>query len=76
MTEGAAMGKTDKIKNTAQQATGKAKEWAGEVTDNENLEQAGRQEQARAKARKAGEDVKDAGKDVKDTMKDVKDTMK
>jgi len=62
------MSKADKIKDQAQQAAGKAKEWTGAKTGNEDLERAGRADQAKAKAKKAGEHVKDAAKDAKGTM--------
>jgi uncharacterized protein YjbJ (UPF0337 family) len=54
------MGLDDKIKNTAQDLTGKAKEAVGKVTDNEKLEAEGRADQAKASVKKAGENVKDA----------------
>ncbi|MBT2474477.1 CsbD family protein, partial [Microbacterium sp. ISL-103] len=51
------MGLDDKIKNTAQDLAGKAKEAAGKVTDNEKLEAEGRADQAKANVKKAGENV-------------------
>ncbi|SDL16300.1 CsbD-like [Cryobacterium psychrotolerans] len=54
------MGADDKIKNAAQDLAGKGKEAAGRVTDNERLEAEGNADQAEAKAKKVGEDVKDA----------------
>lgn len=54
------MGLDDKIKNTAQDLAGKAKEAVGKVTDNEKLEAEGRADQAKANVKKAGENVKDA----------------
>ncbi|WP_285363713.1 CsbD family protein [Microbacterium sp. LMC-P-041] len=54
------MGLDDKIKNTAQDVAGKAKEAVGKVTDNEKLEAEGRADQAKADVKKAGENVKDA----------------
>lgn len=56
------MSAADKIKNAAEDLTGKAKEAAGKVTDNERLETEGRSDQARADVKKAGENVKDAFK--------------
>jgi uncharacterized protein YjbJ (UPF0337 family) len=53
------MGVDDKIKNTAQDLTGKGKEAVGKVTGNERLEAEGDMDQAKAKAKKVGEDVKD-----------------
>lgn len=54
----------DKIKNTAQDLGGKAKEATGKVTGNEQLEADGRGDQAAASAKQAGEKVKDAAKDI------------
>lgn len=56
------MGLDDKIKNAAEDAKGKTKEAAGKATDNERLEAEGHMDQAKANAKKAGEDVKDAFK--------------
>jgi len=57
------MGLDDKIANAAEHAKGTAKEAAGKVTDNERLEAEGKLDQAKADAKKVGEDVKDAFKD-------------
>ncbi|NMM17628.1 MAG: CsbD family protein [Cellulomonas sp.] len=57
------MGLDDKIANAAEHAKGTAKEAAGKVTDNERLETEGQHDQAKADAKKIGEDVKDAFKD-------------
>ncbi len=57
------MGAEDKIKNTAQNLAGKAKEAAGKVTDNERLEAEGHKDQAAADIKQAGEKAKDAFKD-------------
>jgi uncharacterized protein YjbJ (UPF0337 family) len=54
------MGLDDKIKNTAQDLTGKGKEAVGKATDNEKLEAEGHKDQAEATIKKTGEDVKDA----------------
>ena len=54
------MGIDDKAKNTAQDLTGKAKEAAGKVTNNEELEAEGKGDQAAASLKQAGEKVKDA----------------
>jgi uncharacterized protein YjbJ (UPF0337 family) len=56
------MGLDDKIKNAAQDLTGKTKEGAGKATDNERLEAEGQADQTEANLRKAGENVKDAFK--------------
>jgi uncharacterized protein YjbJ (UPF0337 family) len=57
------MGLDDKIKNAAQDLTGKAKEAVGNLTDNERLVAEGKADQTKASVKKAGEDVKDAFKD-------------
>lgn len=56
------MGLDDKIKNAAEDVSGKAKEATGKATDNERLEAEGKGDQTRASLKKAGEDVKDAFK--------------
>lgn len=56
------MGIADKAKNAAQDLTGKAKEAIGDATNNERLEAEGRADQAEAKVKKTGENVKDTFK--------------
>ncbi|WP_159500567.1 CsbD family protein [Microbacterium sp. 18062] len=56
------MGLDDKIKNTAEDVSGKAKEATGKATGDERLEAEGKGEQTRASLKKAGENVKDAFK--------------
>lgn len=56
------MGFTDKAKNAAEDLAGKAKEAVGSVTGNEELEESGQRDQAKANLKSAGEDVKDAFK--------------
>ncbi|MCB8044219.1 MULTISPECIES: CsbD family protein [Microbacterium] len=53
------MGLDDKIKNTAQDLTGKAKEKIGNATDNDKLAAEGAVDQTEAKVKKTTEDVKD-----------------
>jgi uncharacterized protein YjbJ (UPF0337 family) len=53
------MGIGDKIQNTAEGVGGKAKEAAGNATDNDRLKAAGQKDQVVADAKKVGEDVKD-----------------
>ena len=60
------MGTGDKIKNSAEEAAGKAKEAVGDATDNQSLEAEGKGDQASARTKKVGEDVKDAWKDATD----------
>jgi uncharacterized protein YjbJ (UPF0337 family) len=57
------MGASDKLKNAKQDMTGKAKEAAGKVTDNERMMAEGQTDQDKAHLKKAGENVKDAFKD-------------
>ena len=56
------MSAADKIKNAAQDVTGEAKEAAGKVSDNEELQAQGKADQTKAEAKKAGENVKDVFK--------------
>ncbi|WP_066043743.1 CsbD family protein [Herbiconiux solani] len=56
------MSAADKIKNAAEELAGKAKEAVGNVTDNDKLVAEGKADQAKADAKKAGENVKDAFK--------------
>ena len=56
------MGLGDKISNAAEDAKGNIKEAAGKATNNEELEAEGKGDQAKANAKKAGENVKDVFK--------------
>ena len=56
------MGADDKADNTAQDLQGKAKEAAGKLSDNEQMEAEGKGDQASADIKQAGEKVKDAFK--------------
>ncbi|NJP31094.1 CsbD family protein [Micromonospora thermarum] len=56
------MGIEDKVNNTAENTAGKIKEGAGRATDNERLEAEGRNDQAGANLKQAGEKIKDAFK--------------
>ncbi|MGG5175194.1 CsbD family protein [Pseudarthrobacter sp. J1763] len=53
------MGIGDKIKNEAEHLAGKAKEAAGNVTNNDDLKAEGLKDQVAADAKKVGESVKD-----------------
>ncbi|MDE8586091.1 CsbD family protein [Arthrobacter sp. NQ4] len=53
------MGLGDKISNAAEDLGGKAKEAAGNATDNEHLKAEGQADQVKADAKKVGESVKD-----------------
>lgn len=50
----------DKIKNKAEELTGKAKEVIGDKTDNADLQAEGQADQSKGNLKNAGEDVKDA----------------
>jgi len=54
----------DKVRNQGQDLKGKAKESIGRATDDEELEAAGRADQASSSLKQAGEKVKDAIKDA------------
>jgi uncharacterized protein YjbJ (UPF0337 family) len=56
------MGADDKADNTAQDLQGKAKEAAGKLTDDEQMQAEGKGDQASADIKQAGEKVKDAFK--------------
>lgn len=58
------MGLGDKIKNKAEEVSGQGKEAVGEATDNEQLQAEGVGDQASAKTKQAGENVKDAAKNI------------
>lgn len=53
------MGLDDKIKNTAQDAAGKAKETAGDVTGNDELKGEGKVDQTTSSIKDAAESAKD-----------------
>ena len=58
------MATDDKLRNQGQDLKGKAKESIGRATDDEELEAAGRTDQAKASLKQSGEKVKDAIKDA------------
>nr|WP_042184508.1 CsbD family protein [Kibdelosporangium sp. MJ126-NF4] len=66
----------DKIKDKAEQLVGKGKEKVGQLTDNEELEAAGKRDQLKGEVKEAGHDVRDkaagAAKDAKDALDDDK----
>lgn len=59
------MGIGDKIKNKAQEISGKAKEKIGEGTNNKDLQAEGLKDQTAAKVKQSVEHVKDSAKDIK-----------
>ncbi|HEX3213226.1 MAG TPA: CsbD family protein [Actinomycetota bacterium] len=58
------MATDDKLRNQGEDLKGKAKETIGRATDDEELEAAGRADQAKSSVKQAGEKVKDAIKDA------------
>lgn len=63
----------DAMKNVADQASGKAKETVGKLTDNERLEAEGRLQHDKAKLAEAAAKVK---KGVQGAVDDLKDVLK
>ncbi|WP_278312963.1 CsbD family protein [Lolliginicoccus levis] len=59
------MGLGDKIKNKAQELSGKAKEAAGSATGNERLRAEGRADQTESGIKKGVENLKDKAKGLK-----------
>ncbi|MBC7291936.1 MAG: CsbD family protein [Actinotalea sp.] len=57
------MGNDDKLRNTGEEWGGKAKEGAGRVIGDRDLEAEGRTDQSKASIKQAGEKVKDAFRD-------------
>jgi uncharacterized protein YjbJ (UPF0337 family) len=70
------MGTDDKIRDKAEEALGKAKEFVGEHTNDDELAEEGRDEQARAKLHQAGEHVKDAVHDAGEHLRDAVDDIR
>jgi uncharacterized protein YjbJ (UPF0337 family) len=58
------MGLDDKVKNKAEEVSGKTKEWVGDATDNERLEAEGKAEQTEAKVKQVIEEAKDKARDA------------
>lgn len=65
------MSKTDKMKNQAQQAMGKAKEWVGDKSNNEQMQAEGQRQQASSKMQESGDQMKDANKDMNQANQDM-----
>jgi uncharacterized protein YjbJ (UPF0337 family) len=63
----------DKTQGTVERATGKAKEAAGKVTDNEDLEREGRKDQLKGDTHKAVGHIKEAGEKLKEGVHDATD---
>jgi uncharacterized protein YjbJ (UPF0337 family) len=62
------MGTQDKASNKVQDIKGKVEETVGKVTGDEELEDEGRGDQAKAAVKDVGEKVKDAAASVKDAV--------
>ena len=62
------MGTQDKAANKVQDIKGKVEETVGKVTGDEELEDEGRGDQAKAAVKDVGEKVKDAAASVKDAV--------
>jgi uncharacterized protein YjbJ (UPF0337 family) len=63
------MGYTDKASNEAEQMKGKAKEWVGDKTDDEEMQAEGTRDRVSGGVKQAGEHVKDAGRDARDALR-------
>ena len=63
------MGIGDKISNKAEELTGRGKAAAGDATDNESLKAEGHADQAGAKTKQSGENVKDALREAGSAVK-------
>ena len=59
---------TDKMKNKAEELTGKAKQGVGEETGNDRLYAKGQADETAARTKQAGEHIKDAGRNVRDAL--------
>lgn len=66
------MGASDRISNAAEDAKGKAKEGIGEATDNDNLKNEGKVDQAKGQAKNVAEDAKDKASEA---VKNVTDKV-
>jgi uncharacterized protein YjbJ (UPF0337 family) len=63
------MGIDDKVKHSTEDAKGKVKEKAGQASNDRDLENEGKADQAGASLKKAGDKVTDAAGNVKDAFK-------
>jgi uncharacterized protein YjbJ (UPF0337 family) len=62
------MGSQDKASNKVQDLKGKAEEAVGKVVGDEDLEDRGKADQAKAAVKDVGEKVKDAASKIKDAV--------
>jgi uncharacterized protein YjbJ (UPF0337 family) len=65
------MGTQDKVNNKVEDLVGRGKEAAGAVTNDEELRQEGRADQAQSAVHQAAETVKDAAGDVAAAAKKI-----
>jgi len=70
------MGINDKVQNSAEKNIGSAKETAGKLLGDKDLERAGKTDQASAGLKQAGEKIKDAAAEVGDRIKDAASKLK
>ncbi len=63
------MGVEDKASNSFKDTKGKVKETTGRATDNEDLENEGKADQAEASVKESVEHLRDAAGNVKDAFK-------
>ncbi|GAA4660893.1 CsbD family protein [Arthrobacter cryoconiti] len=70
------MGLHEKLNNSAEEGIGSAKEGAGKLLGDSELENEGRADQVSAKAKQAGEKIKDAAHKVSEDIKDAADKLK
>jgi uncharacterized protein YjbJ (UPF0337 family) len=61
----------ERMEGTWDKAKGKAKEAAGDLTDDERLEREGKADQVKGAGKEAVGHVKEAGRAVKDAMDDA-----
>lgn len=60
----------DKMKNKGEEFAGKAKRKAGEHTEDDQLRQEGRKDEAMSKGKQAGDKAGDAARDAAETAKE------
>jgi len=70
------MGINDKVRNSAEKNIGSAKEKAGKLLNDRNLEREGQADQASAGLKEAGEKIKDTAGEVGERIKDAAGKLK
>jgi uncharacterized protein YjbJ (UPF0337 family) len=70
------MGTDDKLANKAQDMSGRAKEAAGSLAGDRQLQDEGKADQVKAAVKDAGEHLKDAAKDAGGHVKDAAHKLK